>query len=137
MHLESALPIVKALADGVNPVTGEQYPEDSPYAEPRALRALFSAVDLMQREVERERRRERLPANFGKPWNEGEDRAVAAAFDAGVPIPDMARKHARTQGSIRLRLEKLGKLAPSGEARYGNSVIPAPEAGIRGQASRG
>ena len=120
MHLESALPIVKALADGVNPVTGEQYPEDSPYAEPRALRALFSAVDIMQREVEKERRRERLPANFGKPWNEGEDRAVAAEFDAGVPLQEMARKHARTQGSIRLRLEKLGKLPPSGEARYEN-----------------
>ena len=118
MHLESALPIVKALADGVNPVTGEQYPEQSPYAEPRALRALFAAVDLMQREVEREKRRERLPANFGKPWSEGEDRAIAVAFDAGTTIPDMARKHARTQGSIRLRLEKLGKLPPSGEARY-------------------
>jgi len=33
----------------------------------------------------------------------------------------MARKHARTQGSTRLRLEKLGKLPPSGEARYGVS----------------
>ena len=118
MHLESALTIVKALADGVNPVTGEQYPEESPYAEPRALRALFSAVDLMQREVERERRRERLPANFGKPWSEGEDRDIAVAFDSGTGIPEMARKHSRTQGSIRLRLEKLGKLPPSGEARY-------------------
>ena len=120
MHLESALPIVKALADGVNPVTGEQYPEQSPYAEPRALRALFAAVDLMQREVEREKRRERLPANFGKPWSEGEDKAIAASFDAGAAIPEMARRHARTQGSIRLRLEKLGKLPPSGEARYEN-----------------
>ena len=118
MHLESALPIVKALADGVNPVTGEAYPETSPYAEPRALRALFSAVDLMQREVEKERRRERLPANFGKPWNEGEDRALVAEFESGVPLQEMARKHARTQGSIRLRLEKLGKLPPSAEARY-------------------
>jgi hypothetical protein len=44
----------------------------------------------------------------------------------------MARKHARTHSSIRLRLEKLGKLPPSGEARYTNgnavttgaSVIP-------------
>lgn len=118
MQLESALPIVKALADGINPVTGESYPEGSPYAEPRALRALFSAVDLMQREVERERRRERLPANFGKPWNEAEDRAITEAFDAGTPLTDMARRHARTQGSIRLRLEKLGKLPPSGEARW-------------------
>ena len=113
MHLESALPIVKALADGVNPVTGEQYPEDSPYAEPRALRALFSAVDLMQREVEREKRRERLPANFGKPWTEGEDKTLTGEFDAGATLSDIARKHARTLSSIRLRLEKLGKITPS------------------------
>jgi hypothetical protein len=125
MHLESALPIVKALADGVNPVTGEPYPRDCPYAEPRALRALFAAVDLMQREVEKEKRRERLPANFGKPWTEGEDKAIVLAFDAGVAIPEMARSHARTQGSIRLRLEKLGKLPPSGEARYDNRPIAA------------
>lgn len=113
MQLDAALPIVRALADGVNPVTGEAYPEHSPYAEPRALRALFSAVDLMQREVERERRRERLPANFGKPWTEGEDKALTAEFDAGATPGEIARKHARTQSSIRLRLEKLGKIAPS------------------------
>ena len=125
MQLESALPIVKALADGINPVTGEAYPEHSPYAEPRALRALFTAVDLMQREVDKARRRERLPANFGKPWDEGEDRDIAVAFDSGTPIPDMARKHARTQSSIRLRLEKLGKLPPSGEARFANGGAAA------------
>jgi hypothetical protein len=125
MHLESALPIVKALADGINPVTGESYADDSPYAEPRALRALFSAVDLMQREVERDRRRERLPANFGKPWSEDEDRAIATGFDAGAALAELARRHARTQGSIRLRLEKLGKLPPSGEARYETRPIPA------------
>ena len=113
MHLDAALPIVRALADGVNPVTGEAYPEHSPYAEPRTLRALFSAVDLMQQEVERQKRRERLPANFGKPWTEVEDQALTGEFDAGATLIDIARKHARTQGSIRLRLEKLGKIAPS------------------------
>lgn len=113
MQLDAALPIVRALADGVNPITGEAYPETSPYAEPRTLRALYSAVDLMAREVEREKRRERLPANFGKPWSEGEDRALTAEFDAGAGIPEMARKHLRTQSSIRLRLEKLGKIQPT------------------------
>ena len=112
MQLQSALPIVRALADGVNPLTGEAYPEHSPYAEPRALRALYSAVDLMQREVEREKRRERLPANFGKPWTEGEDHALSIAFDAGLALAEIGRKHARTLSSIRLRLEKLGKLEP-------------------------
>jgi len=113
MQLDAALPIVRALADGVNPVTGEAYPEDSPYAEPRALRALYSAVDLMSREVERENRKERLPANFGKPWTEGEDRSLMTEFDEGSTVPELARKHLRTHSSIRLRLEKLGKIEPS------------------------
>jgi hypothetical protein len=63
--------------------------------------------------VEREKRRERLPANFGKPWSEGEDRVLVGEFDAGAAIAEMARKHLRTQSSIRLRLEKLGKIAPA------------------------
>jgi hypothetical protein len=113
MQLQNALPIVRALADGVDPNTGAVFADESPYSEPKTLRALFSAVELMEREVEREKRRERLPANFGKPWSEGEDHTLVAEFDAGIPMPDMARKHARTHSSIRLRLEKLGKIEPS------------------------
>ena len=113
MQIDAALPIVRALADGVNPITGEAYPEHSPYAEPRTLRALYSAVDLMSREVEREKRRERLPANFGKPWTQSEDETLTGEFDSGLTMPDIARRHARTQSSIRLRLEKLGKIEPA------------------------
>ena len=112
MQLDAALPIVRALADGVNPVTGEAYPEQSPYAEPRTLRALYSAVDLMQKEVERERRRQLLPANFGKPWTQAEDENLITEFDSHVPMVEMSRRHARTQSSIRLRLEKLGTIEP-------------------------
>jgi hypothetical protein len=113
MQLDAALPIVRALADGVNPITGEAYPEHSPYAEPRTLRALYSAVDLMSREVEREKRRERLPANFGKPWTQAEDEALIGEYDGDMVMIDIARRHARTQSSIRLRLEKLGKIEPT------------------------
>ena len=113
MQLEAALPIVRALADGINPVTGELYPDQSPYAEPRALRALYSAVDLMQKEIDREKRRERLPANFGKPWTSEEDAALASEFDSGLAMQEIGRKHQRTQSSIRLRLEKLGKIEPT------------------------
>jgi hypothetical protein len=112
MQLESALPIVRALADGINPVTGELYPDHSPYAEPRTLRALFAAVDLMQKELDREKRRERLPANFGKPWTEQEDTVLAEEFDHNISMAEIARKHSRTQSSVRLRLEKIGKIEP-------------------------
>ena len=57
MELDAALPIVRALADGVNPITGEAYPEHSPYAEPRTLRALYAAVDLMEKATKGERKR--------------------------------------------------------------------------------
>jgi hypothetical protein len=67
----------------------------------------------MQKEVDRERRRERLPANFGKPWTVEEDATLTAEFDAGATLSDIARKHLRTQSSIRLRLEKLGKIEPT------------------------
>jgi hypothetical protein len=110
MQLDAALPIVRALADGINPVTGELYPDHSPYAEPRALRALYSAVDLMQKEIERERRRERLPANFGKSWTVEEDGVLASEYDSGLALAEISRRHQRTQSSIRLRLEKLGKI---------------------------
>ena len=43
MQLQSALPIVRALADGVNPLTGETFSDDCPYAEPRTLRAIEAA----------------------------------------------------------------------------------------------
>ena len=113
MQIDAALPIVRALADGVNPVTGEAYPEHSPYAEPRTLRALFSAVEMMEKEVERARRRDRLPANFGKPWTAEEDTQLATSFEGGSTIPELARRHLRTHSSIRLRLEKLGKIEPT------------------------
>lgn len=112
MQLEAALPIVRALADGVNPITGEAYPDQSPYAEPRTLRALYAAVDIMEKEFAREKRKERLPANFGKPWTEGEDRSLLGEFDSGIDLADIARRHQRTVSSVRLRLEKLGKIQP-------------------------
>lgn len=112
MNLESALPIIKALADGINPVTGEAYSEEllraSIFGEPRVLRALFTAVDLMQREVDRERRKARLPANFGKPWDEVEEQFLRTAFNAAKPIREMATALQRTEGSVRLKLEKMG-----------------------------
>lgn len=60
--------------------------------------------------------RERLPANFGKPWDAEEDGVLATEFDSGLTLSEIARKHLRTHSSIRLRLEKLGKIEPPSAA---------------------
>lgn len=116
MELSKALPVLRALADGVHPTTGEVFPEPSPYAELNTLHALCTAVGAVEREIDYERRRERLPANFGKPWSEEEDTLLATRFREGATTQEMSRAHARTLASCRLRLEKLGLIQPAGHA---------------------
>lgn len=57
-------------------------------------------------------RAERLPANFGKPWTVQEDELLRAEWSANPSVKEIAAKHARTNSSVRLRLEKLDLLRP-------------------------
>lgn len=59
--------------------------------------------------------RETLPANFGKPWTAEEDTRLRDAFALGVSVETLALRHARTQSSCRLRLEKLGMMQPEAD----------------------
>lgn len=49
MDAAQALRIVSALANGANPNTGEVFPPDSPYQSPNIIRALFLAVQALER----------------------------------------------------------------------------------------
>ncbi len=115
MELSAALPILRALANGINPVTGLPLAEDAPYSEPRTLRAIFASVGLVEREVAREKRLERLPRNFGKPWTDEEDEVLRRDFMSGANVQVIARRHGRTVSGCRLRLERLGLVAAAAE----------------------
>lgn len=52
------------------------------------------------------------PLNQGKPWTEPEVGRLAADFDAGISVPDLAAKHQRSIGAVEARLSKLGKIGP-------------------------
>ena len=45
MDISEARAIIKTLAKGVDPFTGEVFAEDSPYNHPQVIRALFAAHD--------------------------------------------------------------------------------------------
>ena len=115
MELSAALPILRSLADGVNPNTGEVFPNESPYSEPQTLRAIFAGMGLVEKELERAKRLERLPKNFGKPWSEEEDDVLRGNFESGTTMQEIARRHSRTVSGVRLRLEKLGVIPPQPE----------------------
>jgi hypothetical protein len=102
--------VTTALADGVDPETGEIYPPESPYQRSHIVRALYAASRALERANEAEQRKRRLPANTGKPWSEEDDARLGAGYDAGRPVEDLSREHSRTRGAIQARLMKLGKL---------------------------
>ena len=111
MKKAQALEILQAVADGIDPNTGEMFPDDSPYHHPQIIRALFVAIKALENRDEREERRENLPPNAGKSWEDDEDQKLCDGFDAGMTIRQLAAKHQRTDGSIQSRLVKKGKIA--------------------------
>ena len=110
MHTSDALKIIQALADGVDPITGETLPDSNPCQHPQVVRALFVAVTALEKIEDRQKRNSLLPSNAGKPWDADEDKRLCVSFDAGMPIGQLAKRHQRTYGSIQSRLVKLGKI---------------------------
>ena len=110
MDTAHALAVVRSLANGVDPESGEIFPPESAYQRPGTVRALYEAAAALERMERFERRRQQLPPKTGEPWSENEDRKLLAAFDAGRSLQELAANHERTMGAVRARLLKYGRI---------------------------
>jgi hypothetical protein len=110
MDAAQALAVVRSLANGVDPETGEVFPPESAYQRPQVVRALYEAAGALERIERFERRRNQMPPKTGEPWSEEEDRKLLAAFDAGRALQELAAAHERTMGAVRARLLKYGRI---------------------------
>ena len=124
MELQIARQIIETLAQGIHPLTGEAMPEDSPYNAPPVIRALHAVARALDTAPaagdEPPRPRRPPPPNAGKVWSAQEDAALEIAFDAGIPLKQVAQELGRTAFAVEQRLVKLGKVAPpAGGGRYG------------------
>ena len=119
METDKAIRILSALAEGVDPHTGETFPADSAWQHPDTVRALFAAVRILesrradQPALEQTASRPKPVGKAGSRWSPEEDAALIQSFDAGTSIPDLAKAHQRSRGAIEARLVRLGKLDAS------------------------
>jgi hypothetical protein len=110
MDEPKAIEILRTLATGLNPMTGEAIPAAGPFESPDIVRALCLGADALESRAKQARRGAGLPRNAGKSWSKEEDERLLAAFDAGTTIPDLATAHERTRSGIEARLVKHGRL---------------------------
>jgi len=110
MEQAQALAVVRSLANGVDPESGEVFPPESAYQRPLVVRALYEAAAALERMERFERRKAQLPQKTGEPWTEDEDRRLLAAFDSGRALQELAAAHERTMGAVRARLLKYGRI---------------------------
>ncbi len=108
--MNESLSILRALADGKHPLTGETLPEESCYQSAKVLRALLAGIEALEKAEQKKSRV--LPGSAGKPWDAEEDESLVADFEGGTTIASLAQTHERTEGAIRSRLMRLGKLVP-------------------------
>jgi hypothetical protein len=132
MEKAHTLRILNALAQGVDPGTGEQFPPGSAYQHPDTVRALFLAIQSMEdapatntcatvsspfpgtrTAAAPEAAKPAGHGQSGSRWDAAEEERLAAAFDDGRTIEELARAHSRSRAAIEARLLKLGKIDAS------------------------
>ena len=126
MNKSEAKTIVTQLANGIDPTTGEVFPEASPYNNPKVIRALFTllgeaiAPSKSPKSVA-EKQTANLnagkPRNAGMPWTDSQRTLLRARFMDGASIPDVARELERSRGAIISEATRLGLLDAAAEER--------------------
>lgn len=103
MDIIRAKEIVRVLAEGVDPSTGEILPAESIYNSPEVIRALFTLLEYVNKSTGKDQLR-----NAGKPWTATEDDKLRDEFLSKGRITDIAKEHGRTYSAIESRLAYLG-----------------------------
>lgn len=104
MDISKAKEIISALAEGIDPTTGEVLPDDSVYNKGDVVRALYTAL----RSLDAKKSQRSLPDNAGKPWSKDEEERLKELYDSGLSKKDISKELGRSTGSISSRLNRLG-----------------------------
>jgi hypothetical protein len=104
--------ILQKLIQGLDPITGEELPQETVLQHADVLRALLAGLSALELTAARDQRRAQLPDNVGQVWTTEEESRLVTAFERGVAPVEIAREHRRTVRAIEARLEKVGLIKP-------------------------
>lgn len=105
MDITRAKELLSALADGIDPFTGEILPQSHVCNQPEMIRALHEVLNAIPAT-----KKKNPPRNAGKPWTEIEEEKILDEFDSGMTTSAIAKEHGRSSGAIESRLADLGKI---------------------------
>ena len=105
MNVLRAKEIISALAEGIDPITGEILPDDCVCNRPEVIRAFYC---MLNKGFEKEKTSS--PENAGKPWTEDDDDELTELYKSGMKKSELQKHFKRSNGSIEARLLKLGLL---------------------------
>jgi hypothetical protein len=131
MENEQALSILKTLAEGIDPATGERFPAGTPWQHADTVRALYRAIAALEAPARPARAAAQRPGagNAGKPWSKEEDERLVASFEAGQTVDALAEAHGRSRFAIEARLARFGRVPmPAGLRIAGTPQASEPAA---------
>ena len=104
MDQKRAVELLRALADGLDPMTGKRLPDESVYNRPEIIRVLHWTLQELQNRADGT-----SAVNAGRNWSADEEARLLREYGAGMPVETIARRHGRTAGAIETRLSELGQ----------------------------
>ena len=112
MEISKAKEIISALAEGIDPTTGEVLPDNSVCNKGDVVRAFYAILETLDKKSKKN-----MPENAGKRWTDEDDKKLCEMFDTGVSMKDICNTFKRTTTGIASRLVRLGKIKERDEFR--------------------
>lgn len=139
MTTDRAIEILRCMANGIDPITGEILKEDHLCNSPEVIRALYTAIQAMSGaengdESRIVRKSEKL--NAGRPWTDADLDALKRMYQDGDSMDLICAKLQRRERGVLKQLERLGltenaKASSPGLERAGQRWMQEEDALLR------
>jgi hypothetical protein len=84
-----AIALLSALAEGIDPFTGEVLPGDHLLQQPQVVRSLFHSINALKQQSSKAKKNSSAPEKAGTAWTKQEDEELIQQFDEKAPITKM------------------------------------------------